>query len=194
MEANSPSTCVVLMVCMMAHTALAAAGLQLTLQFDVVSFFAYVAKQVLHFQAHMKKGRSQQAHYNLDRLGVQSALHLPIMEASAGSNSNNTRPQALQDALPDMPEDFKQRLATSLAAEFSKKVCAGSHVHSAYLMLMPSCLVLIYRLSFLPLYLPQVGSTVALLQAINSQGLRFRCLKSYASACAHAAGVRVCVC
>ncbi|KAL3135445.1 hypothetical protein ABBQ32_007626 [Trebouxia sp. C0010 RCD-2024] len=73
-------------------------------------------------EAHMKKGRSQQAHYNLDRLGVQSALHLPIMEASAGSNSNNARPQALQDALPDMPEDFKQRLASSLAAEFSKKL------------------------------------------------------------------------
>ena len=44
------------------------------------------------------------------------------MESSAGSSSNTARPQALQDALPDMPEDFKQRLASSLAAEFSKKV------------------------------------------------------------------------
>lgn len=88
-------------------------------------------KECVALQAHMKKGRSQQAHYNLDRLGVQSALHLPIMEASAGSSSNNARPQALQDALPDMPEDFKLRLASSLAAEFSKKVRGCSAVHSA---------------------------------------------------------------
>lgn len=80
---------------------------------------------VFALQARTKKGRSQLACYNLDRLGVQSALLLPIMESSAGSSSNTARPQALQDALPDMPEDFKQRLASSLAAEFSKKV--GSH-------------------------------------------------------------------
>lgn len=84
--------------------------------------------QVFALQAHTKKGRSQLAHYNLDRLGVQSALHLPIMEASAGSSSTNARPQALQDALPDMPEDFKQRLASSLAAEFSKKVGSSAEV------------------------------------------------------------------
>lgn len=83
---------------------------------------AVPATKVFALQAHTKKGRSQLAFYNLDRLGVQSALHLPIMESSAGSSSNTARPQALQDALPDMPEDFKQRLASSLAAEFSKKV------------------------------------------------------------------------
>lgn len=121
-QANSLSECMILMVCIMANIAFAPAFLQLILQFGGVSFLCIFGKKVLHFQAHMKKGRSQQAHYNLDRLGVQSALHLPIMEASAGSNSNNARPQALQDALPDMPEDFKQRLASSLAAEFSKKV------------------------------------------------------------------------
>lgn len=111
----------------------------------------------------MKKGRSQQAHYNLDRLGVQSALHLPIMEASAGSNSNNARPQALQDALPDMPEDFKQRLASSLAAEFSKKVCNRIAVYSAYLTHMLFCLLSGHGLSFLvlSLYLLQVCNTVA---------------------------------
>lgn len=86
------------------------------------SLLVMLESHLFVLQAHTKKGRSQLAYYNLDRLGVQSALHLPILEASAGSSSSNARPQALQDALPDMPEDFKQRLASSLAAEFSKKV------------------------------------------------------------------------
>ena len=66
-------------------------------------------------------GQSQVAHYNLDRLGVQSALHLPSMESTPGSSGNISRFQTLQDTMPDMPEDVKQRLASLLAAEFSKK-------------------------------------------------------------------------
>ena len=66
-------------------------------------------------------GQSQVAHYNLDRLGVQSALHLPSMESSPGSSGNISRFQTLQDTMPDMPDDVKQRLASLLAAEFSKK-------------------------------------------------------------------------
>lgn len=98
-----------------------------------------LGNQEFALQAHTKKGRSQLAYYNLDRLGVQSALHLPIMEASAGSSSTTARPQALQDALPDMPEDFKQRLASSLAAEFSKKVSTRSaHVTPALGKMFPA--------------------------------------------------------
>ncbi len=67
-------------------------------------------------------GQSQVAHYNLDRLGVQHALHLPSMESTPGSSGNINRFQTLQDSMPDMPDDVKQRLTSLLAAEFSKKV------------------------------------------------------------------------
>ena len=67
-------------------------------------------------------GQSQVAHYNLDRLGVQHALHLPSVESTPGSSGNIHRFQTLQDNMPDMPDDVKQRLTSLLAAEFSKKV------------------------------------------------------------------------
>ncbi|KAL0018632.1 hypothetical protein WJX77_009530 [Trebouxia sp. C0004] len=67
-------------------------------------------------------GQSQVAYYNLDRLGVQHALHLPSMESTPGSSGNINRFQTLQDSMPDMPDDVKQRLTSLLAAEFSKKV------------------------------------------------------------------------
>ena len=78
----------------------------------------------LDVQARVKGrlGQSQVAHYNLDRLGVQTALHLPSTESTPGSSGNISRYQTLQDTMPDMPDDVKQRLASLLAAEFSKKV------------------------------------------------------------------------
>ena len=70
-------------------------------------------------------GQSQVAHYNLDRLGVQTALHLPSTESTPGSSGNISRYQTLQDTMPDMPDDVKQRLTSLLAAEFSKKVSSS---------------------------------------------------------------------
>lgn len=83
---------------------------------------------VRRMQARVKGrlGQSQVAHYNLDRLGVQTALHLPSTESNPGSSGNISRYQTLQDTMPDMPDDVKQRLTSLLAAEFSKKV-SSSH-------------------------------------------------------------------
>jgi len=83
---------------------------------------------VASLQARVKGrlGQSQVAHYNLDRLGVQHALHLPSVESTPGSSGNINRFQTLQDSMPDMPDDVKQRLTSLLAAEFSKKVLAAA--------------------------------------------------------------------
>ena len=115
-----------------------------TLQIGGMYPVCSAGKQSTALQAHTKKGRSQLAYYNLDRLGVQSALHLPITESSAGSSSNSTRPQALQDAMPEMPEDFKQRLASSLAAEFSKKVKQLHYCRQCHTDIYVSCVLLVH--------------------------------------------------
>lgn len=69
-----------------------------------------------------RMGTSQIAHYDLDRLGVQAPLHLPTADSSAVKGGSIDQMQTLQDNMPDMPDDVKQRLASLLAAEFSKKV------------------------------------------------------------------------
>lgn len=75
-----------------------------------------------------RMGTSQIAHYDLDRLGVQAALHLPTADSNAVKSGSidqmQTFHQTFQDNMPDMPDDVKQRLASLLAAEFSKKACA----------------------------------------------------------------------
>lgn len=79
-------------------------------------------------------GQSQAAHYNLDKLGVQAALHLPSIDSAPGTSGNLEQMQTLQDNMPDMSDDVKQRLASLLAAEFSKKV-QPSALHACHVQL-----------------------------------------------------------
>ena len=68
-------------------------------------------------------GTSQVAHYDLDRLGVQAALHLPSVDSGAARSGGIDQMETFQANMPDMPDNVKQRLASLLAAEFSKKAC-----------------------------------------------------------------------
>lgn len=54
---------------------------------------------------------------------MQAPLHLPSVESGTARSSSLDQIRTLQDNMPDMPDDVKQRLASLLAAEFSKKVC-----------------------------------------------------------------------
>lgn len=129
-------------------------------------------------------GQSQVAHYKLDRLGVQHALHLPSMESTPGSSGNINRFQTLQDSMPDMPDDVKQRLTSLLAAEFSKKVhcCWRLPVFFASCRLVPASLSRTYSIDVVALN--NSSKSIALWQQQTHQAIAVLCLL-LAYACAH---------
>jgi hypothetical protein len=58
----------------------------------------------------------------LDKLGPKQPLHLPSAGKTFNSSSNMQRLRTLQRDMTFVPDTLKERVASVLASEFSKKV------------------------------------------------------------------------
>ena len=68
-------------------------------------------------------GRPFAASFALDRLGNKHPLNLPSATKTFNSSRNLERVRTLQRDMSNVPDSLKERVASVLASEFSKKVC-----------------------------------------------------------------------
>lgn len=75
-------------------------------------------------QAHVQHrvGRPFAASYEVDKLGTKPPLNLPSANKTFSSNSTLERVRTMQRDLTNVPNSLKERVASVLASEFSKKV------------------------------------------------------------------------
>lgn len=70
-------------------------------------------------------GRPFAASYELDKLGSKPPLNLPSANKTFNSNSALERVRTMRD-MTNVPDSLKERVASVLASEFSKKVGPSS--------------------------------------------------------------------
>lgn len=78
-------------------------------------------------QAHVQNrlGRPYAASYELDKLGAKPPLNLPSANKTFSSNGALERVRTMRD-MTNVPDSLKERVASVLASEFSKKVQRAS--------------------------------------------------------------------